>query len=164
MKSFAEISNKTFQSIQTTITQLIADKFTSIKSWSKFNFKDFFDDLFFQFKGMFEKLFPSYANKLWKYTFNNFTLYYVQFVLVQATKLKSEALPEFIARIQLEVASIAEFYSSVCSTKEQLEHKCNFEALLSVFTLPPEEMIVKFIQLKVFLGKWLDVNILVTLF
>jgi hypothetical protein len=161
MKSFAEISNKTFLSIQMNITHLIAEKFTSIKSWSKFNFKDFFDDLFFQFKGMFEKLFPSYSNKLWKYTFNTFTLYYVQFVLVQATKMKKEALPEYLVRVEEETESIKEFYSSVCSTKEQQDHQAKFQALKSVFMLPPEEMIIKFIELKVFLGKWLDVNLLV---
>jgi hypothetical protein len=68
--------------------------------------------LFLEFGKIFEKLFPSYTSKLWRFTFNVFTSYYIQFIIYQSYNYNQASLSKMLEKVKQEVELIQIFGAS----------------------------------------------------
>lgn len=105
------------------------------------------------FKDIFEKLYPSYMNKLWKYTFQNFTSYYMQFIIFQSSKYSPKDSPKMVAKVKEEIDIMAGFFKAVVPSKDADNLSGHLNDLYGAFVNSPEDTIVNIVSLKIFLKK-----------
>lgn len=113
------------------------------------------------FKDLFEKLYPSYTNKLWKFTFMHFTNYYIQFIIFQSSKYNPKSVSKMIEKVKKEVEMLDGLFKSVLSSKEADAHKGHLEDLISCFCSEPEATIIHIVNLKILFKKNFNQKILV---
>ncbi len=105
------------------------------------------------FKEIFEKLYPSYMNKLWKYTFQNFASYYVQFIIFQSSKYSPKEDQKMVAKVKDEIDIMDGFFKAVLPSKDAENLGGILNDLYGAFINSPEDTIVNIVNLKIFLKK-----------
>ena len=105
------------------------------------------------FKDIFEKLYPSYMNKLWKYTFQNFASYYLQFIIFQSSKYNPKDSQKLFAKVKEEIDIMGGFFKAVLPSKDAEILEGHLKDLYGAYLNPPEDTIVNIVNLKIFLKK-----------
>ena len=86
MKGFGMISNSSFLTIQDLVEDMLTDDIMALGDHKQFNLAEWIDEHFVKFKKIFDKMYPSYRKKLWKFVVDKFIMLFCQYLLINTLK------------------------------------------------------------------------------
>jgi hypothetical protein len=86
MKGFGMISNSSFVTIQDLVEDMLTGDIMELPDHKEFNLAEWIDEHFVKFKKIFDKMYPTYRKKLWKFVVDKFVLLFSQYLLINTLK------------------------------------------------------------------------------
>lgn len=117
----------------------------------------FVENLFMSLKIVFEKLYPSYAKKLWKFILDESVHLFIQILLICSIKYTPEEKQELIEKIKKDRNSMEELFLNILSKRETTPAIDKLEFLLEALSGAPEKIPENIFKLRIALDKkWND--------
>lgn len=108
-------------------------------------------------KVIFEKLYPSYSKKLWKFILDESVHLFIQMLLICSLKYAPEEKQELVAKIAKDKTAMHDLFSNILSSRDVDPSIAKLTAVESALNGPPEEIPVHVVKLKLALGnQWND--------
>lgn len=148
IKNFAQISNSSFVRIQELIVFSLNHFFTQIKSHQEFKIEGFLEGIIEGIGPVFTMLGPSYAKKLWKFVYENFTTLYIQMIVIMSQKYKSKETKLMLDKMKVEIEIFQDFFEEQISKKDFTAGKEKIENLIKTLTGNEEEIIHHIFELR----------------
>ena len=112
-------------------------------------------------KVIFEKLYPSYSKKLWKYILEEAVNLFIQMLIICSLKYKTEERTRLIEKIQSDKKNIQDLFEQLVSSKEIKNSMDKLDALIGGFSDEFENVAVHIVKLIVTMGKQFNQNCIV---
>ena len=112
-------------------------------------------------KVIFEKLYPSYSKKLWKYILEESINLFVQMLIICSLQYKPEDKSELINKINKDKTNIEDLFKQLVSTKEIDAAMEKLDSLIGGLVDSLENTAVHIVKLKVSMGKQFNENCIV---
>lgn len=158
MKNFAEISNTSYTRIQDLVKNQVSEAFLGIEDYKKVVIQEFIEDLFMSLKIIFEKLYPSYAKRLWKFILDESIGLFVQMLIVCSTKISPDDRPSLIEKMEKDRNNIEELFKSLVSSKDIEVAMEKLDLLIGALKDEIDKVVSHIVKLKISLGKAFNDN------
>lgn len=108
-------------------------------------------------KVIFEKLYPSYSKKLWKFILDESVHLFIQMLLICSLKFAPEEKDVLLTKIKADKKSMHDLFSAIMTTRDVDPSIAKLTSVESALEGPPSEIPVHIVKLKVALGpQWND--------
>lgn len=108
-------------------------------------------------KIIFEKLYPSYSKKLWKFILDESVHLFIQMLLICSVKYAPEDKDQLLSKIKADKKSMHDLFSNIMSSRDVEPSIAKLTSVEQALEGPPTEIPVHIIKLKVALGiQWND--------
>ena len=109
-------------------------------------------------KVVFEKLYPSYSKKLWKFILEESMTMYIQMMVIASLTYKSDERNQLVEKVQSDMSNIHTMFSNVLSSKDVENSMLKLRCLLSALQDSPELVPAHIVKLRVAMGKQYNDN------
>jgi hypothetical protein len=118
LQGFGHASNDVYVRIQKFIDAQLMDAFLSIGDYKEFQVSQFLESLHSSLMEVLPMLFSSYAKKLWKFIWNQLSLYYIQMIIFNLKSWKPDETSQLSAKIAEEMQLIKGVFSGLVYKKK----------------------------------------------
>lgn len=143
------ISNSSFQAIQDLVEDMLTEDIMALQDHKSFDLAKWIDDNFVKYKKIFDKMYPTYSKKLWKFMIEKFVVLFCQYVLISTLKYDPGDLKILVTKLEEEREIILDVFSSVIAEKDVEEKLVSFDILLKSLKKPVDEVVVLVVNLRV---------------
>ena len=116
------------------------------------------ENLFVSLRVIFEKLYPSYSKKLWKFILDESVHFFIQMLLICSLKYVPDDRSKLLVKIRADRASLTERFSDLVQIKDLETSMGKLDNLAHAFDGPMEEVPASLVKLKVALGRQFNLN------
>jgi hypothetical protein len=109
-------------------------------------------------KVIFEKLYPSYSKKLWKYILDESVNLFLQMIFISSLKYSPSETAQLIEKILKDKEGMEELYKSILSSKDIESAMGRLMSLVQAYRDPKEQIAGHLFKLKVVMGKQYNEN------
>jgi hypothetical protein len=109
-------------------------------------------------KVIFEKLYPSYSKKLWKYILDESVNLFLQMIFISSIKYNPNEAPQLIQKILKDKQGMEDLYKSILSTKDIESAMGRLMSLVQAYQEPKENIASHLFKLKNIMGKQYNEN------
>lgn len=149
MKGFGLISNSSFLTIQDLVEDMLTEDIMDLVEHKNFNLAEWIDDHFVKFKKIFDKMYPSYRKKLWRFVVDKFVMLFCQYLLFNTLKYSPDELNQFLEKIEEEREIIFDVFSSVIAEKDVEDRITSMDLLIKSLKKPVDEVVVLVVNLRI---------------
>lgn len=108
-------------------------------------------------KVIFEKLYPTYAKKLWKFILDESVHLFIQMLLICSLKFTPDERPVLVDKIKADKKSMEDLFLNILSSRDVEPSIAKLTAMIESLTGPPDGIPGHIFKLKVALDKkWND--------
>ena len=152
MTKFGALSNSSFIRIQDLIKDRLIDSMMKISSHKKLKLGEFLENTFLSMKVIFDKMYPTYAKKLWRFIFDLLTTYFCQYVIGQSLNYKPNEKEDFVQKLKEEIEITKDIFESIITLKFVADKLKKWEYIVEALESELENLGSSIVNLKVSLG------------
>ena len=109
-------------------------------------------------KVVFEKLYPSYSKKLWKFILEESVSLFIQMLLITSLKYQPDEKNQMLTKIQGDQKNMEEIFLNVMSSKDVKQAMEKLCQLIAALQDSPELVPAHIVKLRVAMGKQYNDN------
>ena len=119
--------------------------------------QDFVENLFMSLKVIFEKMYPTYSKKLWKFILDESVNLFIQMLLICSLKYTPDEKTQLVDKIKKDKISMHELFSSIMPSRDVEPSIAKLTTVEDAFLGPTEAIPSHILKLKSSLGtQWND--------
>lgn len=114
--------------------------------------QNFVEDLFMSLKVIFEKLYPTYSKKLWKFILEESVNLFIQMLLITSLNFTAEERPSFVKKIEEDMKAMTDLFLNILPPKDVTAAMDKLETLIKALTDDPSLIPAYLSRIKAALG------------
>lgn len=131
------------------IEDMIVEDVIALPEHKLFDLAKWIDESFVKYKKIFDKMYPTYCKKLWKFLLEKFIVLFIQYVLTSSLKYAPEDLERLQHKLDEEREITHDVFSSVLTEKDVDDRIGPLDLLIKSFKKPVDELVVLVVNLRI---------------